>query len=263
MPEDVNTTGVTTQVAAPTAEAAPPATAPPSEPAQPTTPTPSTTLTKEEIAQMIAEATSKAVAEAKELGRRELQSQQARNRNQMTEREQRYRQRLLELDPDAAKTLEADDIRTENLQYRQQEQARQVDNLFRQQMTELVTDAGLDPVIIKDALDEASKAGTGEGYWAAQRKVNKAVATALKTKETEAATKALEPERTRNKALEDRVKELEKQLGIEANSVDTSGGGGGGTGKRVYTRAQLSDRAFLNANWADIQLAQQEGRIKD
>ncbi len=53
---------------------------------------------------------------------------------------------------------------------------------------------------------------------------------------------------------------LRKELGLD--SVDTSASIAAG-GKRIYKVSELADKRFVRAHWADIQLAEQEGRIKE
>ena len=104
---------------APSTEPSPPATgaAPIGTPPQP--------LTKELVAQMIAEATAQAITSARELGRRELQSQQDRNRAETARLE--HRARLAETAFDAAQTRvratnpdAADDLELAGLRAREQ-----------------------------------------------------------------------------------------------------------------------------------------------
>ncbi len=51
-------------------------------------------------------------------------------------------------------------------------------------------------------------------------------------------------------------------LGRSGGSFDTGFGGGQGAAQRTYTRAQLRDTKFFEANRADIMAAMTEGRIR-
>ena len=180
-------------------------------------------LTEEKVAQMITEATEKAVKEAKELGKRELQSAQDRNKVELAKASRRAQiaETVLGaarqgLDPEVAKELEL-------AEYRAKEQGRvtveQEEELARQQtefhekfqtnLNQFITNLGVDP---KD--ERIDWAADAKDYLEAQQRI--LASAALIQKENIKATQtSLE---TRLKALEAKVKAEE----IEANSVETS-----------------------------------------
>ena len=61
-------------------------------------------------------------------------------------------------------------------------------------------------------------------------------------------------------ALDKERQKLRQELGLD--SVDT-GASAGLAGKRIYTVAELENRSFVRKHLKDIQLAQEEGRIKE
>jgi len=137
-------------------------------------------LTEAKVAQMITEATAKAVKEAKELGKRELQSAQDRNRVELTKASRRAQiaETVLGtarqgLDPEVAKELEL-------AEYRAKEQGRvtveQEEELARQQtefhekfqtnLNQFITNLGVDP---KD--ERIDWAADAKDYLEAQQRI--------------------------------------------------------------------------------------------
>jgi len=179
-------------------------------------------LTKAEVAELIAQA----VDQARELGKRELQSQQDRNRAELSRATRRAqiaenivgsaRTQLKDVDPDVAKELELAELRA-------REQGRmtmeQEESLARQQaefhqgfidrQTKFLENLGIDP---KDKrVDWASDA---KDYLEAMERIQSSVATIQK----ETVSKANQEFADRLKALEAKVKADD----TEANSVETS-----------------------------------------
>src|SRR3972149_1156028 len=188
-------------------------------------------LTEDKVRQMIADATAKAVQEAKDLGRRELQSQQDKNRAEVSRAERRAKlaestlkatqDSLTQLDPDAAKDVELARLRAreQGLSGLEQEEAEaKAQQEFHQQFVEglnqFITGLGVDP---KDPrIDWAADA---QNYLEAQRRVLTSVSTVQKEKV-----------QTIQSGLEKRLADLEKktkvETNVEANSVSTTTSGG-------------------------------------
>lgn len=200
----------------PTAETLP-------EPAKPAEPQP---LTAEAVQQMIAEATARAVAEAKELGRRELQGEQDRNKAELARAQRRAqvaestlgtaRRQLQSADPETAKEFELAELRAERqgrMTMEQEEAMMRQQAEFHQQfhtnLTQFITGLGVDP---ND--QRIDWAGDASNYLDAQQRVLDSVSKIQK--ENIQATQS---------GLEKRLKELEAKVGestTEANSVDTT-----------------------------------------
>ena len=184
-------------------------------------------LTEAKVQQMIADATAKAVEAAKEVGRRELQSQQDRNRAEVARAERRARlaettlqatqESLNRLDPDAAKDVELARLRAREqgqVVMEQEDVAGKAQQEFHQQFVEglnqFITGLGVDP---KDPrIDWGTNA---PNYLEAQKRVLNSVSTIQKEKL-----------QTIQSGLEKRLADLEKkakgEADIEANSVDTT-----------------------------------------
>ncbi len=187
-------------------------------------------LTKEAIEQMIAEATAKAVNEAKEVGKRELQSAQDRNRAELAKQERREKlaergrdaaqTHLRSVDPDAADKAELAALRAERdgqTSVEQEEQMAQYKaEAFRKfdgQMTQFVTNLGIDP---KDKRLDWAEDETNELLVRQQRILDSA---AKIQKDNIQIMKATQEN------LDKRLKELEKTKKAEekeANSVETT-----------------------------------------
>jgi len=183
-------------------------------------------LTEERVQQLIAEATMKAVGQAKEAGRRELQGQQDRNRAEVESANRRAkfaedtlkttRTRLSESDPDTAKEMELEEYRarekgrqTQEQVEAQQRQQVEFHSQFQSNLTQFITSLGVDP---KDGrIDWGDDA---PNYLEAQRRV------------LESATKIQKENiQTEKEGLEKRLKDLEAKVNEEANSVETTSGG--------------------------------------
>ena len=214
--------------------------APPAKPPEP--------LTAEKVQQMIAEATAKAVQDAKDIGRRELQSQQDKNRAENAKILQRARlaestlratrDSLTKLDPDAAKDVELAALRAREqgmTEAERDEAAAKAQEEFHQSfvgtLTSFVKSLGVDP---KDPrIDWAADASN---YLVAQQRVLDSVSKIQTDKvqsiqsDFDKRLKALETKgKTENTESPDKLK--------EANSVNTNTSGGG-----VITQ---SDKEFM------------------
>jgi len=198
----------------------------------PTTTKPSETqpLTAEAIQKMVEEATAKAVAQAKDIGRRELQSEQDRNKAALLKAQREAglaqntlrttRARMQSIDPKLAEEMELAELRSKDFAYQQAEQEEalikqqtEFHNQFQSGLTQFVTNLGLDP---KDT--RIDWAGDAPNYLAAQQRVLDSVAKIQK-----------ENMQTMQSGLEKRLKEIEAKVGkvstdanIEANSVNTT-----------------------------------------
>jgi len=210
------------------------------------------------IQQLIAEQTG----QAKEAGRREMQgikdreiADAQRRARSAEDAAARVRGRYENLDPDARQALENEDLRAENLAFKQREQQ----GLFESQrateeqalvqaLMEHLSDMGIDP---KDTrIDWAQEATTrAEGL----RKFNKSVAQIAKE---DASANAKEAEQD----AKDKLAQERKEAGLDSTDTGTLPGV---SGKRTYTQAQISDRKFWEANKDEILKAQEEGRITD
>jgi len=194
---------------------------------------PSPALTEEKVQKMIAEATAKAVEEAKELGRRELQSQQDKNKSEQARLTRRattaeaamtkIAQRLQKENPNVAKDVELEMYRA---QVEGQSKAEQEDTLAQQQATfhqnflerqqKFIESLGIDP---NDS--RIDWAGDAKDYLEAMERIQSSVANINK-----------ENMQTMTTGLEDRLKSLEAKLtaaDTEANSVNTDASGGAST----------------------------------
>lgn len=183
-------------------------------------------LTKEYVQQMIADATAGAVEQAKQLGRRELQSEQDRNKAELARMERRAKQaestlgatrtHLQSLDPDAAKEFELAQLRAEREGRQTTEQEEQMAQYqanvvqgFHDKMSQFITGLGLNPADPKidwanDAPDLLAKMGRIQDSVAKIQKENA---------------------QTIQSGLERRLKELEsqvKKVNVEVNSVETT-----------------------------------------
>lgn len=189
-------------------------------------PQPLTAEQEAKVQQMVADATAKAIAEAKEIGRKELQSQQDRNAAEAARVERRakvaegtlggVRQRLQELDPDVAKDLELSELKAERegrATFDQEEAARQAQAAFHEQffsgLNQFIVNAGVDP---KD--ERIDWANDAPDYLTAQRRVLDSIAKIQKGNE-----------QTMKEGFEKRLKDLETKVAggeEEANSVNTA-----------------------------------------
>ena len=227
MPEDSKTVVQPGQTS--TTEPSPTAKPPESQ----TTPAPAP-LTKESVAQMIADATATAIEQAKELGKRELQGAQDRNKAEIARAERRAniaeaalkgaRTHAQSIDPEVAKELELAELRAREqgrTQYEQEELTAEsqekfhVEFLARQQ--KFITDLGIDP---KDK--RIDWAGDAKDYLEAMERVQGSVAKIQK-----------ENVKTLQDKLDARLKSLEakvNQANTDANSVNTELPGGAPAG---------------------------------
>jgi len=183
-------------------------------------------LIEQKVSEAIAEATAQAVAKAKELGRRELQSQQDHNRAEVETAIRRAkiaestsnvaRQRLQESDPEAAKEIELSELRMREANraaFDQGEaQRRQQETLgvaLQNSLTAHLETLGIDP---KDK--RIDWAVDSSDYVQGRSRFDASVAKIVK-----------EERQTMQNSLETRLKDLEaklSQVNIEANSVLTT-----------------------------------------
>jgi len=188
--------------------------------------TPAQALTEERVQELIAQATIKAVEEAKEAGKRELQSAQDRNKAELARMERRAktaettltaaRTQVQSIDPEVAKEMELAELRAEKqartteeqqdiLSQQQSSQAKEVQESLNAYLGELK----IDP---KDArLDWADDA---KDYISGRTRFDASVAKII-TEERQAVEGSLAE---RLKALEAKITAGE----IEANSVNTA-----------------------------------------
>ena len=195
-------------------------------PKEETRPAETPTLTEEKVRQLIAEATGKAVEQAREQGKRELQSSQDRNKAEQTRLERRARlaegqvgaalTHLRSADPEVANEFELTQLRAERdgrLTLEQEEElARQQDEFnvkFHTNLNQFITNLGVDP---KDArIDWATDA---QDYLEAQQRILTS-ATVIQKENTQKV----------QASWDSRLKALEAQVnaeGKEANSVETT-----------------------------------------
>jgi len=180
-------------------------------------------LTAEAVQKMIAESTAKAVAEAKDIGRRELQSQQDRHKAE-TERLQRRatiaessfgaaRATASKLDPEVATALELAELRAREQQRvadEQTEQARQQQEGYANTLRQSLT-SHLKNLNIAENDPRVDWAMDARDYLSGRGRFDASVAQILK----EENLKVLSP-------LEQRLKDLEaliKKTNVEVNSV--------------------------------------------
>jgi hypothetical protein len=187
-------------------------------------------LTKDAVQKMIEEAEAK----GKEDGRRNLQSQQDKNRAEAERQARRAQQaetnynalkmRMRELDPDSAKELDLAELRAqaqnkaqEELQERQRQQQTEFHGQFRERQVNYIKSLGLNPEDKRiDWADDAPN------YLDALSR-------------TLSSVKVLQDEqvKTTKSGLEKRLKEMEeslKRLNIDVNSVSTPASSGAGEG---------------------------------
>ena len=188
-------------------------------------------LTAEQLQQLITQAVTRAVDEGKQLGRRELQSAQDRNKAEATRSRTRAetaegalreaRSRLETSDPDAARELELAELRARDQQRgveEQEEQAKQVQEEFLKnfytQLDQHITALGIDPKDKRIDWGDADKMPPLE----IQQRVLASTAEIQKQNQQVMQT-----------GFEQRLKALEaktSQANIEANSVSTEASGG-------------------------------------
>jgi len=183
-------------------------------------------LTKEDVQQMIAEATKQAVAEAKDAGRRELQGQQDRNKREIEKAVRRAeraegvlstaQKRFEETDPDVAKDLELERLRQDQqsrLTFEQEEEVRQRQENYTKTLNDSLY-AHLQALGIDPNDKRIDWAEDSPDYISGRAKFDASVTKIIK-----------EEQQTAQTGFEKRLKELEAkmtQAGIEANSVETT-----------------------------------------
>lgn len=180
----------------------------------------------EVVRRLIADSTSDAVEKAKDVGRRELQSQQDKNKAEAARLERRAKaaeaalkatQRTLEeLDPDAASKAELARYKAQEQELsltEQQEEALKTQQEFHQQfqnnLTQFITSLGIDPK--NEKIDWAEDA---KNYLEAQQRVLKSVA--------DIQSESLKEYKNLEKRLKEDEKEKAEESKREANSVETT-----------------------------------------
>lgn len=200
-------------------------------------------LSKEQearVQQLVAEETVKAVTEAKEAGRRQLQGEQDRNRN--VERRARlaesrvnaYETSFKGLDEDTQKDIELERYREENKQYQstaQEETQRQKEAAYYQQMNDSLTEEvkswGIEPS--DKRIDYASDA---PDYFTGRKRFSDSLQKIIKAdaqKEMDDLREDVKKQNLKNR----------KDLGLD--SVDTTAGGGGGSDSDKEFKKGLGD----------------------
>lgn len=180
----------------------------------------------EVVRRLIADSTSDAVEKAKDVGRRELQSQQDKNKAEAARLERRAKaaeaalkatQRTLEeLDPDAASKAELARYKAQEQELsltEQQEEALKTQQEFHQQfqnnLTQFIMSLGIDPK--NEKIDWAEDA---KNYLEAQQRVLKSVA--------DIQSESLKEYKNLEKRLKEDEKEKAEESKREANSVETT-----------------------------------------
>jgi len=186
-------------------------------------------LTEEKVQKMIAEATAKAVTQAKELGKRELQSAQDRNKAELSRAQQRAartersleaaRYQLRNTDPDLADRMELAELRANQQGYQSAEQSTEAERVrqefgqqFHTNLSQFITSLEVDPTDKRIDWDSPF-----QDYLELQGRVLNAVGKIQK-----------ENIQTTQSGLAQRLKDLEAKIGeteTEANSVNTAGTG--------------------------------------
>ena len=190
------------------------------------------TLTEERVQQMIAEATSKAVDEAKEAGRRELQGQQARNRNaeqrvRTAEAESAsYKESFSGLDEDIKDNVELKRLQSREKNEGQRVELEQYNTQLKQSLRDEVKTLGIDPD--DNRIDYALEAGS---YFEGRKLFSESTAKILRAKDTE-----------KDKALDDKFKQFKSDIRkeLELDNVDTSTPIGGDGSDEAF-RKLMSD----------------------
>lgn len=193
-------------------------------------------LTLEKVQQMIADATEKAVEQAREQGRRELQSQQDRNKAELAkaQREARIAATTLEatnkglegLDPEVARNIELARLKAEKLAREQEDQtsttAAQTE-AHNAALTESLN-SHLNALGIKTDDPRVDWAKDAPDYLTGRNRFDASVANILKEdreKETTGLT-------TRLKEIETALNQLRGEDNVERNSAETGTPSGGG-----------------------------------
>ena len=221
--QPVEPVSTTEQASAPVATTAPVET-------KPVEPAKSVTLDEAKLQQMIVEAAEKAAikaaTEAKEIGKRELQSAQDRNKAELQKAQRRAqlaestlgaaRKRVEQLDPEIAKELELVSYREKDkgLTVAEQEESairaqQEFHQRFQDGLTQFIKTSGIDPT--DKRIDWATDA---PNYLEAQTRVLNSVSKIQQ-----------ENAQTIQAGLEKRLKDMEAKLSkvnVEANSVSTA-----------------------------------------
>jgi len=190
-------------------------------------------LTEERVQQMIAEATERAVEEAKNAGRRELQSQQDRNKAELTRANKRaeiaerrakvYEGSFSDLDEDTRDRLERQRLAGENEFYRtreqeeaalrqQEETARVMEKSLRDEVTAL----GIDPT--DKRLDYAPDATS---YFEGRKRFSDSVARVVKAEKENLEKGVLQKAEEQSKRLE---ADFRKKYGLDSQDTTTQTG---------------------------------------
>ncbi len=200
-------------------------------------------LTEERVQQLMAEATTKAVAEAKEAGRRELQSEQDRNINAEKRAKlaegtvSAYESSLKGLDEETQKDIELERYRAQDKLSQsstQEEAQRQQEVAFYKRMNEGAL-VYLDNLgIARD--DKRVDWGAGsQDYIEARNRLDASVAKILNENKKET-------EEKQGKDFKELESKLRKDLGLD--SVDTTAGGGGSNSDAEFKKG-IGDGSLL------------------
>ncbi|TET43272.1 MAG: hypothetical protein E3J66_02115 [Dehalococcoidia bacterium] len=216
-------------------------------------------LTEERVQQLVTEATSRAVAEAKEVGRRELQSQQSINKNAETRarlaesRAKGYEAGLSGLDEETRKDIELaryrETERTSQSIAQEDEQRRQGEAYLQQMNNSLLEEVrswGIEPD--DKRIDFASDA---PDYFTGRKRFTDSLQKIVRENQKKAEEKQGED----FKNLESK---LRKDLGLD--SVDTTAGGSGGSDSDVDFKKGIGDGS-LPLNKINMERARRLGLI--
>ena len=192
------------------------------------------------VQQLVAEAATKAVTEAKEAGRRQLQGEQDRNRNaekraRLAEsRVSAYETSFKGLDEDTQKDIELAKLREQDKYYQsttQEETQRQQEAAYYQRMNDSLSEEvkswGVEPN--DKRIDYASDA---PDYFTGRKRFSDSLQKIIRDDQK----KAEEKQTADFKNLESK---LRKDLGLD--SVDTTAGGGGGSDSDAEFKKGLGD----------------------
>ena len=217
-------------------------------------------LTEQRVQQLIAEATATAVTQAREAGRRDLQSEQDRNRNVekrarfAESKNQAYEASFKGLDEETQKDIELARYREQDKYYQstaQEEARKQQESAYFQQMNNSLTDEvktwGIEPD--DKGIDYASDA---PDYFTGRKRFTDSLQKIVREKQVKAEEKQAED----FKGLESK---LRKDLGLD--SVDTTAGSGGGSDSDAEFKKGLGDGS-VPLNKANMKRARELGLTK-
>ena len=217
-------------------------------------------LTEERVQQLIAEATTTAVAKAEEAGRRNLQSEQDRNRN--TDRRAKfaeskasaYETSFKGLDEDTQRDIELARLREEskfNQSTAQEETQKQQQAAYYQQMNDSLSEEvrswGIEPD--DKRIDFASDA---PDYFTGRKRFSDSLQKIVRENQKKT-------EEKQGQDFKDLESKLRKDLGID--SVDTTAGGSGESDSDAVFKKGLGDGS-IPLNKANMERARKLGLAK-